>query len=478
MAKNNQMRFERVNPCKECRKRSAHCDTAHQCDIVRQPLRDYSGIRFTADGFDCALPVTIDSHSYCSFGCSYCFSNTIFGHHTTVTKMGAARPGQTSLKKIESIFSGKGGKDAALFRMGLKYHDRNKEGYPCPVQLGGLCDPLDNIERNQGWFLKFVDIAIKYEQPVRISTKGNLFLEEEYLRKMEERPDLFWVAFSTISPDDKILALIEPGTPSATERIQCMANLSSIGVKCSLRFRPLIPGVSDATPDYPEAYKTLIEDAARAGACAISTEVAFVPGAMTRSAREKWAKIEKITNIPLTAIYKSFGSTQSCTRPSYLWTEGIMHAVVDSAHKNRLTVGISDPVWKQLGDTGCCCGILPDDKVFGNWQRASATNRLLEAKHYGREISLEDITPEWSHHVPDDKLVCYNAGPDALFARRHSTWADRLRSIWNDVGKERSPANYFQGAIVPVRVDENKNVVYRYQGLTRAHKPAPYWTVR
>ena len=49
---------------------------------------------------------------------------------------------------------------------------------------------------------------------------------------------------------------------------------------------------------------------------------------------------------------------QACTRPSFLWTENIMHAVHDKATECGLVVGVSDPVWKQLGETGCCCGML------------------------------------------------------------------------------------------------------------------------
>lgn len=147
----------------------------------------------------------------------------------------------------------------------------------------------------------------------------------------------------------------------------------------------------------------------------------------------------------------------------------------EEARKSGMTVGISDPVWKQLGDTGCCCGILPDDPVFGNWQRESATNQLLEAKNTGKKIHLGDITPKWAYHVLHNKMALYNPGPDALFYRRHAMWADHLRSIWNNVSRERSPTNYFQGALMPIGLDENKDVVYEYRGLTRQFKQAPFW---
>lgn len=463
-----QIRFERIDTCKEC---GYTCKGLNVCDTVKKKMRKYGGIRFTADGFDCALPVAVDSHSICSYECLYCFTDNIFGHREASKKN---EPGQTSLVTLENIFSGKPGKFADLVRKALKYDARNENGYPCPIQLGAICDPTDNIERQQGWLLDFIKLCNKYNQPVRISTKGNLFLTDEYLDAISEKPHLYWVAFSIITPDDERLAKIDRYAPSATERLKSMERLSKRGVKTSLRFRPLIPGLSDSTPKHPKAYRELIERAAEAGARAISTEVVFVPGMMTKEMKRKWREIEKITGVPIVQIYKSFGKNQACIRPAYTWTEGIMHAVVEEAKKNGMTVGVSDPVWKQLGETGCCCGILPDDPVFGNWQRESATNRLLEAKETGKEIRSEDIIPEWAYYQTKQGMCSVNAGPRTMYKGRHYTWADELRDSWNDLEKERGALSYFQGALVPVR-KEGKEIVFKYKGLERQYLDAPYW---
>lgn len=469
-------RYTRLNTCRECFKHSSHCNDTHRCEAARKPvLRQFDGLRLTADGFDCALPVTVDSHSMCSYGCLYCFSDNLMGHRISIAKNPLA---QTSLSQLEAVFSGKPGRLHDIFRKALKYDDRNKHGYPCPIQVGGLCDPLDNIERNQGWFLKFVRLCIKYEQPARISTKGNLFLEDEYLKAVAERPELFWVAFSINTIDDEIAAKTDRYAPLPSERLECMRRLSSIGVTTSLRMRPIIPGISDSTPKHPYAYAELIEAAARAGAKAISYEVAFVPGSMTSHMRRKWQEIEKTTGIPIISIYKQFGKRQSCTRPAYTWTEEIMHEIKNEAKKHGLWIGISDPVWKQLGEHGCCCGIPKDHPVFGNWQRHSATNRLLEARDTGKPITLADITPPWAHMIKAGEMCKCQAGPEAQYARRHMTWADKLRELWNDADRERNPITYFQGAIKPVRIDENGDLVYIYKGLERQHKKAPYWHTR
>ena len=468
----NKLLKSNKNTCAECSKHKASCISKTVCNPVRKKLRNYGGLRFTSDGFDCALPVTIDSHSVCSFGCLYCFSDNLIQHRESSSKP----IGQMSLKQLEAIFSGKEGKKNDDYRKALKY-DRKVNGYPCPIQVGGICDPLDNIERQQGWFLKFVELCKKYNQPARISTKGNLFLEDDYINAVADRPELFWVAFSIISRDDEVMMKLDKRAPPPSERIECMQRLNDVGVKTSLRFRPLIPGISDSTKNYPECYKDLIRDCAKAGAKAISYETVFVPGIRTKDLTSRWREIEKISGKPLISMYESFGKRQFCIRPSYEWTEAIMNAVYKEAKKYNLDVGVSDPTWKQLTETGCCCGILPDDPVFGNWERENATNALLRSKKTGCEICLKDITPEWSKEVLAGDMVNSGVGPTVRYKRKYETWSDKLQEVWNNLEKERSPLNYFQGALQPTGRDKDGNLKYKYVGLKRKNKKNYAWKV-
>lgn len=464
-------RWKRVDTCDEC----DGCEDHKLCLPIKTKLRSYKGTRPTSDGFDCALPFCIDSHSVCAYGCLYCFADNLIEHRA----MKGFSIGQTSLREVEAVFSGGGGQKAELYREMLKYNQK-VNGYPCPVQLGALNDPCDAIERQQGWLLDFMGLAVKYRQPVRISTKGDLFLIKEYLDAISKAPELFWVAFSIITPDDDLIRRIDRRAPVTSERLQCMKNLSKRGVKTSLRFRPILPGVSDATPKYPKAYKVLIEKSKEVGAVAISYETGFTPGCATSDIKAKWNLMSRITGVPYLDLYKTFGKNQACTRPSYFWIEDIMHAIYEEAKKCGLTVGVSDPVWKQLTETGCCCGILPDDPVFGNWQRESATNRLLEAKNNGqKEIRLQDIIPAWAEKViAGDDMVAPGVGPGVAYKRRHWTWVDVLTELWNNPGKERSPLNYFQGALKPKRRDKEGNLVYEYVGLKRQFLDnVPFWRV-
>ena len=464
MIKQNDLRFNTLNTCGECARRKTNCRTGTLCEPVRHELRPYGGIRFTSDGFDCALPVTIDSHSVCSYECLYCFSDNLTGHTDAKSKP----IGQTSLNALERIFAGEGGVQGGHIRTALRYH-KKRNGYPCPVQLGGINDPCDNIERQQGWLLRFIDLAIKYNQPVRISTKGVLLMEKDYLAAISKAPHLFWVAFSIITPDDELLEKIDLRAPNATKRLACMAALSAAGVKTSLRFRPILAGISDSTKNEPKAYKTRIEKAAAAGARAISYEVGFYPSRLPSYAKGKWDTLERLTSLPLKQIYQSFGKNQTCLRASYKWTENIMHAIYDEAKKNKLTVGVSDPCWKQLTESGCCCGILPEDEVFGNWEVENATNWLLKAKNdRNLIIKATDIIPEWAYHVKQSQMFAQSAGPLSCYNARHAVWSEKLLDIWNNPKAQRSPLEYFQGALVPVKLP-NGELGYKYKGLERRY---------
>lgn len=463
-------RYKNVNPCAGC----GDCLDGKRCEPARvDEMRGYSGVRFTSDGFDCALPVSIDSHSVCSYACSYCFADNLVQH-----RVGRDRPiGQQSLREIEAFFSGDGKKFDNM-RCALRYDRRNEYGYPCPVQLGAICDPCDNIERQQGWLLEFMKIAIKYNQPVRISTKGRIFLLPEYQEVIAKAPHLFWVAFSIITPDDELLAKIDLRAPSATMRLQTMKALSKLGVKTSLRFRPLWPHVSDKTKNHPIAYKELIERATQAGAIAVSYEVGFVPGVITKQTRSRWEHFSHVIGVPLEKLYLSFGKRQGCMRAPYSWTENIMHAIYEEAHKNGLVCGVSDPVWKQLTDTGCCCGILPDDPVFGNWETESATNQLLLAKRDGKLIKSTDIIPAWAYKERASSLVNLGVGPLSAYDKRHRLWSDTMIDLWTNINKERGPLTYFQGALVPIERLSDGDILFKYNGLTREYpEKVPYWDV-
>jgi DNA repair photolyase len=463
---NVSLRNNDVNVCKECEAAGLGCGDRQKCAPVRKAeFRGYNGVRLTADGFDCALPVTIDSHSSCAYECLYCFSDNIIGHSNHNIQLG-----RTSLAMVEGIFSGREGQAADKFRKALRYDKRNADGWACPVQLGGLCDPCDSIEQNSGWLLEFMRMVTKYKQPVRMSTKGAIFQIPEYFQAITRRPEQFWVAFSIMCNDDHLIEQVDRLTPNTTLRLATMKKLSAAGVSTSLRLRPVIQGITD----YKRGHIDLIKRAADAGAKAISYEVMFYPMTVPKANKWKYARLNTLAGVDLAAQYKKFGRSMACMRPSYKYTEDIMHEIAEVAHSVGLTVGVSDPVWKQLSDVGCCCGITPTDKVFGNWEPENMTNAIVVARDgKDKRIHLRDIVPPWALDTRMIDLCAGKVGPTAVYQNRHKTWADNLRVIWNNPSKQRSPMNYLQGAVQIDGEDAQGNYVYRYEGLKRKDAQQP-----
>ena len=449
------------------------CRSHRVCSHAKnEDLRQYGGVRITNDGNDCALQVAIDSHSHCSYGCSYCFSENSFGH----TKGRSLGLGQTSLRMVESIFSDGGGMLGQGMRKALGYDRRNAQGFPSPVQLGAINDPCDSIERQQGWLLRFIKLAIKYNQPVRISTKGTVLLEQDYQREISKAPHLFWVLYSIVTPDEELAARIERFAPPPKERLRAMRAMSDLGVWCGLRFRPVIPGASDSTPRYRKAYATLIDWAAEAGAKSISYEVLYAPMRFHGTQIERWADMERACGVPVRDAYKAMGKAQASLRPSAAWTEDIVHAIYGKAKSHGMVVGVSEPAWKDLNDDGCCCGMMRTHPVFGNWEPRNATAAIVNARDNGTPITLRDVIPDWMHEFRMSQLCAIGAtGPKGAYAKRHLSYADWIRNDWTDQGSTRNPVPYFQGMLIPEPGPEG-SVQYRYRGQNRRHpQTTPYW---
>jgi DNA repair photolyase len=468
-------RHERMGVCGECgRVRQGVCD-GHYCDPIRTKLGPYSGIRMTADGFDCALPVSMDSHSACSYRCLYCFANFLSGHNTSATV------GQWSAKALDGILSGRStSRQAQAIRKALKRDDPDGKP-PCPLQFGALADPFDEIERNQGWALEVAEVLERWQQPVRISTKGRLLKEPEYLKAFGH-PERVWVAFSCITIDDDVLAYVDKGAPSATERLETMKALSSVGVPLTLRMRPMMPGVTDSTRKHPRAYRELIMRAKEAGCDHLSAEVLFVPGMRSEAEDALFAELENVTRVPLRRLYERITPGYGkCIRPSRAWTQEIIHAVVETAHEAEMVVGISDPVHAEMGDTACCCGIPESDPFFGNFEKETAKTCVVQGRIAAERGETtywhkSDVIPPWAHDVMKQDMV-FMIGEDTQYERRHQTWADELGKTWNDLRSNRGPMRYFEGLLQPDHRDENGDIVYRYEPRPKFCGQAPFWKV-
>ena len=433
--------------------------------------KTYSGLRFTADAMDCSLPISADSHSGCSYSCLYCFSNNL------------SRAPDRNAQKLQQIIDGGsfyaewGINKLEKFLARENKDNQSQAMYPLldagvPVQLGALGDPFDELELHSGWAKRAIPLFIKYKVPVRIGTKGGTVLQRpEYLKLFEKSPDQFWFAFSIISNSDALISKIDVNAPNTTERLKAMRALTDMGCSASIRFRPFLPGISDAYPGEPEAWKTLITRSKDAGARAISFEYIFLSSMLSPRQKEMYRLMFKVMRNPLFGDQWNAASNkaESCRRA----TRDIKYAqtslVREHVHSLGMTLGISDPHFKEWNDTGSCCG-MPEsgDKWFSNWSRRQMTEVIVQAKRASdrgedRLFNYEDWRPDWAHQIPfSDSVNVKNWHNFRLL--KNSTFGDHMRIKWNNPKHPRGPFKYFGGVLFPVGIDQITNdLIYKYR---------------
>lgn len=476
-----------------------------QAEILKKPLPiDYPGLRFTSDAMDCALPIAIDSHNACTFACVYCFANNLrrsLDRNPTKILQLMQRGTQYSEWNIKSL------EKFLAYELGGQFA---KAMYPLmasgvPVQLGALGDPFDDLERVSGWALKAIPLFIKYKVPVRVGTKGgDVLMLKSYQDAIGKSPEQFWFAFSIITASDRLIEEIDINAPNTTARLRAMKALSKLGCSCSIRIRPTIPNITDQYKGEPEAWRVLLDKAAEAGARAVSFEFLFLESAVVprqlalnhkmntmvgdfrenRFFKEWWksgmwrstGETDVRTVVKLEKLYRDGGKftewwsamsnpEESCQRSNRDYKRYLTKCVVDYAHKLGLSVGISDPHWKEWNDYGCCCGIPDTHPWLGKWSHKNMTTALVELrKNYGLwkagkaerlGMSYRMWRPQWAHMVEAGAMIDFGSFLNKR-ALKNCKFGDTMRNKMNvEAGHVRAATVYFRNVMHPPIPDLN-----------------------
>lgn len=446
-------------------------DLEHTFELPEQFPQTYDGVRFTADAMDCALPISIDPHSGCSYSCLYCFSNNLMRSpdRNAASLQKKIKEGsfyaEWNIKKLES-FLARDLKDPT-----------SKAMYPlmdagCPVQLGALGDPFDDLELHSGWAKQAIPLFIKYKQAVRVGTKGGKVLARpEYLKLLEKSPEQFWFAFSCICNSDELISKIDIKAPVTSQRLKAMKLLTDIGCSASLRFRPFLPGVSDAYPGEPNAWKCLIERSKEAGARALSFEYIFMSNTPTDRQKAMNRLMFKAMGRPkfMEEWNRMSGMGETCRRGSRTFKYEMTMNAYHLCKKLEMNFGCSDPHFKEFNSTGNCCGMPEDgDPWFSNWSRRQMSEVIVQARRaYLRGetplFTYNDWKPEWAHNVRLGTMVALGDWHSHR-VKKEVTFGDHMRGKWNNPKHPRGPYHYFGGVLQPVGIDSvTGDLIYTYK---------------
>jgi len=410
--------------------------------------KNYQSPRASYEYMDCALPLTFDQYSICSYNCLYCFAfyqramNAQSAEDFWKRKVYAV-----DVEWLKSIFKG----------------EETDKGYPkkikamidqgIPLHWGGLSDPADEYEKKFKVGYELIKFLKEINYPTLFSIKGDAFLLPEY-QEIFKGSKNFKFQLSIISADDKLAPKIEQGVPIPTRRLEVMKSLNDLGCEVILRLRPFIIGFSDKTVE------ELMVKSKEAGASAVSLEFFCLESRAAGYLKKRYEQMNEVLGFNVYDYYKylSRGSMGGYRRLNPYTKATHVEKVYKLARKLGMRFACSDAHFKELNDTGCCCGL---DNSW-NWTRGQFTNALIIARKCG-QVCWKDIEKdtEWERLWRFSEVR--NCG-DWKRYRRHKLWDCRIakKNIWNDPNDINSPYRYFEGRMLPDKLDEDGNVIYKY----------------
>jgi len=424
----------------------------------------YASPRISSEVQDCAFPLSFDQYAVCSWQCKYCFafnekSNNPTLRHTVLSEGGLANAVNT--KQVKDTFLGKlkNGYQRAFFQWFVK----NK----IPMQWGGLGDPFDAFERRQKVGLDLIRFFDQISYPIIFSTKGTLCSEDEYLEVFKRNPKNWAFRYTVISLNEEKCKRMEAGAPSPWDRLKSMKKLADAGVYCILRFRPYIIGFSEETD------LLLLEEAKRCGAKAISLEFMCYETRANQHIKQRYHDMSQILGFDMNKFFKmgsySSGGYLRLNR-NIKWP--YVRKLYAACKKLGLGFYTSDPSYKELSESGCCCGIPYDHETFGNYAKAQYTELIVEARRRALQGDMMELTWEdystkgiglnWGKEINANRFFPVGIDREDRWLNKYLNIYDYLRQRWNNPNRKSSPYKYFEGKLKPIRVDGDNNVVYQY----------------
>lgn len=411
-------------------------------------MNDYASPRWTTELVDCSMPMTFDTYSNCSFGCLYCFSQYRRAIGNGKDAYLLKEVNAVNVERIKKMFLDP---DAHAGQFAEYIKQRRV------MQWGGLSDEFDGFEKAHGRTLELLRFFKEIDYPLCFSTKGVFFTKDERYMELIRGQKNWNFKFSIITADEKKAKVLEKGVPSPQERLKAIERIAEADAGgATLRLRPFILGISTPT------YLQLIQNAADAGATAVSTEFLCIER-RSLSLRAVMPVINELCGFDLYDFYikHSPGAgylrlSEQVKRPFY----ANMKALCD---KIGLRFYVSDAHWKELCANGSCCG-LGTEWNYSRGQFCEAL-QIAKTKGYVRWDDIAAANAAIFSKVPYVRAQGLNTvGCENRAKFDGMSLTDYMRYLWNTPKAGSSPYKLFFGVIVPDGHDEDGNIIYRYKG--------------
>lgn len=290
----------------------------------------------------CGNAFRVDLYKGCTFGCKYCFANSMQTlHHNTGFEC-------CDFADIKKYFT-------SAFESEKPTTNRIVEclRHKVPLHCGGMSDPFQPAEFKYKLTYELIKLCAQYQYPIIFSTKA-ASLPEEYYDILD--PNFMAFQLSIIGLDDDYIRKYELNTPSAYERLEFLQNLKYRGFWCSIRIQPLI--------DIEQAIK-LIQQAGELPSY-YTVEHLKIP---VDNAQVKQLFAEEYQN---NIFYRSSVNLRNIELNTSEKIKNI-DRIKAEAGKFGILVGVGDNDLHRLSQSRCCCGVDTINDNFNNWLKYNMT---------------------------------------------------------------------------------------------------------
>jgi len=403
----------------------------------------YQSPRWSYEILDCSMPMTFDTYSYCSYKCQYCFAFYQQMHNESV--MGKDFK-QVDVNKVKKIFLEP---DSSEFGEYVKKR--------IPMQWGGMSEPFDLLEQKHGTTLELLKFFREIDYPISLSSKSTWHLKDERYRAVLKDAKNIHIKVSIITLDEEKARVIEQGVPSPEERLWGIGEYAKLGVAAvNLRLRPFIIGVTNPT------HLELIRRAKEVGAYGLSTEF-FCLETRGNGLKERYKLMSQYAGFDLWEFYRLQSKGAGYLRLNYEVKRPYIEEMEKLCKEIDLKFFVSDANHKERSQCGSCCGLPDDSPYFKNFAKCQFTQAIVQAKKAG-EVKFSDIKKHEHNFLdkvksssPIKRLGLVSAGK-----HKKESILEYMRNIWNTPKSAKSPYKYFDGILIPDRLDENGDVVYKF----------------
>jgi DNA repair photolyase len=138
---------------------------------------------------------------------------------------------------------------------------KRKRKKPTAVYFCPLCDPFQPLPEVLQITFEVMKILLENDISVQFVTKGiilnNVFeLFEKYHSKIAGQIGL-------VTADDSFLSIIEPNAAKAQKRLEQLERLIKIGVEMSVRYDPMIHGLTDTDEHLQDLFSSIAKTSCR-----------------------------------------------------------------------------------------------------------------------------------------------------------------------------------------------------------------------